>query len=126
MKSSCFLSVLVVLLVVAPAFGQDISNADLSQKVAELERRIALLEQLISATGTDQTTVPSKTQSENVANWRKMKIGMTEEAVRAILGEPLRIVRFSAQLYTWRYSIDSAYSQIGFGRNGVESWMEPE
>jgi len=120
------LAAAIVLLVVAPVFGQELSISDLWQKVDELEKRVVVLEQLLAANSTPPTNGSSNSQSAIIANWRKLKIGMDEEAVRTILGEPRRVVRYAAGSYTWFYSTAYGQSRIDFDSGGVASWMEPE
>lgn len=56
------LAAVLVLLVVAPVYGKELSSSELSQKVSELEARIAGLEQLV-ATNSIRLTLRAGGQS---------------------------------------------------------------
>src|SRR5262245_36000654 len=79
----------------APTFVQAQATAEevlvrrvdsLERRIVELERRIALLEN--AAQGQSPTTRAATGSSRELANWRRLREGMSYDAVRAILGEP--------------------------------------
>lgn len=71
--------------------------------------------------------VPSKPSPlwRSRANWRRLAVGASEDAVRTALGEPTRIQRFGETLSRWDYGGDWRAGTVSFTRGIVTSWSEP-
>jgi outer membrane protein assembly factor BamE (lipoprotein component of BamABCDE complex) len=102
-----FLAV-VFLAAVSPrqAWAQAPTVDQLVTRVAELERRVAELEQRLRALEVPEVTARPENRavrgnSEDIANWRQLRVGMTMEQVSNLLGEPDRVVVIG--LTTWHY-----------------------
>lgn len=91
----------------------------LERRVNELERRLAALE---SPTRTDTgRNQPSTGNPRDIANWRRLRAGMSYDDVREILGEPTRIN--GGGVAFWSYPRGG---QVSFVSGRVSSWQEPE
>ena len=92
-------------------------NAELEKKVSELE---ALLKQCVEA-GKNQFSEDYGWQ--NKRTWRSLEAGMSEDQVRALLGEPVKEIKGVKTL--WYYpSIYGGY--VSFDEKGLLSgWKEP-
>jgi len=89
------------------------SNADIAKRLRDLDRRIERLEKAEKA---DRAETQAERKAERkaakgaaaaskaptAADWRKVKIGMPEEQVRKILGEPVR-TRSTAEHRIWSW-----------------------
>ena len=93
------------------------SNKELEAEIKALEKRIILLENLIIKGNLKAEEVP---QSKVI--WRKLKLGMNEEEVRSLIGEPEKITVFSSNFIVWSYL---KYGKVQFDADGVSSWDEP-
>jgi hypothetical protein len=110
--------------IVLPLSAHETENKMLRQKIAELESRIQYLEALLKVySGPDEAKNNPEYGWQNIKNWRKLKIGMTEEQVQIILGEPIKSIQGVRTL--WYYpSIYRGY--VSFDANGqLIGWMEP-
>ncbi|OIO22755.1 MAG: hypothetical protein AUJ54_02970 [Ignavibacteria bacterium CG1_02_37_35] len=99
------------------------SNKALQKRIDSLELRISKLENMISP---GVATTPIKAEEEIKphfvkANWRKLYIGMSLDAVRDLFGDPSNISQ-SEYSINWRYG----YSSIWFDYNTkrITSWSE--
>ena len=107
-----------------PVIAQDDEIPKLRQKIAELEKRIKDLENLLRIY---QDTQKSQTGAEqgwqNKKNWRKLEIGMTKDQVQSILGEPIKTIQGVRTL--WYYP--SIYrGHVSFDEKGrLTGWSEP-
>jgi hypothetical protein len=100
----------------------------LRQRIAELELKIQQLENLLKQReeipkGQDAAFALSDEGWQNTKNWRELEIGMSEDRVRAILGEPIKVIHGVRTL--WYYpNIYCGY--VSFDRNGrLSGWNEP-
>jgi hypothetical protein len=133
MKTSSFAVVFcVVTALSAPTVvpGQDTSTASLLRRVeqlektnANLERRVRELEAFLSrnpasAAASAPTTLNSN-KSRELANWRRLKVGMSMEDVRQILGEPERID--GGGVATWHWDT----GRVTFINEKLTAWFEP-
>jgi HD superfamily phosphodiesterase len=113
----------IVLMVIIGARPNEQNS--LEARVADLERRVALLE---GQKGTVSASRPAQSSSnrgfENIENWRRLKTGMTPSQVRAILGEPRRIS--GGYVTTWNYDSDITHSDVTFVGDKLSSWKEPD
>lgn len=105
---------------------------DDSETIRALVQRINELESQLSdfnRNDLSNTTnlLASKGDATKIENWRKLKIGMTEQQVLNLLGEPENIFKVSTS-YIWYYP---NFSNVSFW-NGfdttvgkVDGWKEP-
>ena len=126
MKQRKLLALIVILSIGCLAFGQSNSISELYNKINELEKRIRALELMMDSDSYNNNINNSITISNNKMLWRKLKVGMNDDEVRKLLGEPLHIQRLTPYYYTWEYSDYSAHSNITFNERGVSGWTEPE
>lgn len=87
-------------------------------RILELESRIAQLERPATAQPAAQSTL--RGNSRDVANWRRLREGMSYDAVREILGEPDRIAGGTVAYWTYPRS-----GEVGFVSGRLVSWKEP-
>lgn len=73
-----------------------------------------------TAPQTPTTASPRSGDSSKLANWRALRKGMTESAVRARLGEPLRVSGGTFTLWYWDRG-----ASVTFYEDIVYSWTEP-
>jgi hypothetical protein len=94
----------------------------LEERVRELERRLEQLEKQIEQR--PRKTTPSRDGWRHKENWRSLGIGMTENDVRSILGEPHNI-NVTPTLIFWYYKNPGGGSVLFGGDRRVVSWTEP-
>jgi hypothetical protein len=116
-----FTFLLMIAFGIAPSYAQDSEINRLQQKINELEQKIKKLETLLN----ESILIP-KNDSQgwyNKKNWRKLEVGMTQNQVSEILGEPIKIIQ--GQKILWYYP--NIYGGIViFNDNGcLVSWNEP-
>jgi hypothetical protein len=119
------LGVLIFLsLFVHPLHAQDDETLLLQQKIDALELRIKQLEtQLRESMEFQKMLETGEFGWQNRNNWRKLEIGMPEDEVRSILGDPIKVIKGSKTL--WYYpSIYKGF--VSFDQNGdLTGWNEP-
>jgi hypothetical protein len=118
------ISLALVGLARSPLTAQQADPSDLAKRVAELERRIERLESLFKEGGEARTEgIPSAYGWQNKKNWRRLRVGMTEDEVKASLGEPTKIITGVRTL--WYYpNIYCGY--VSFDNDGqLTGWNEP-
>jgi len=106
------------------SIAQDNEILTLQKKISELEDRIKELESILMTYKEPEKILSETGQGwKNKKNWRNLKTGMTEEEVRAILGEPIK--RIDGIRTLWYYpNIFSSY--VSFDENGrLTVWNEP-
>ncbi|KPL26785.1 MAG: hypothetical protein AMS23_00025 [Bacteroides sp. SM1_62] len=104
--------------------AQDDEILMLQKKISELENRIKELEGILMIYKEPEKILSETGQGwQNKKNWRSLKPGMTEEQVRAVLGEPIK--RINGIKTLWYYpNIFSSY--VSFDENGrLTMWNEP-
>ena len=106
--------------------AQDSSSAALSRRIehleranAELERRVRLLESLITTQGPQIPRASTSSGSQDLSNWRRLRRGMSMDEVRAVLGEPERVE--AGAVTVWRWGNANVY----FLDDKLEGWSEP-
>jgi hypothetical protein len=107
-----------------PIYAQDKEAALLRQKIEELEIRIEQLEeQLRECMDFNEKVAAGEFGWQNRKNWRSLRVGMPEQEVKAILGEPSKIIRGVKTL--WYYpNIYEGF--VSFDQNGnLAGWNEP-
>lgn len=110
----------------AVAGGQSTSSDSLRRQVVLLERRTTDLEQrVLELEGLIKVERPRDRRSStspnwrDVQNWRRLRLGMTEDNVRALLGEPERVVAGPLTYWYW------ADANVYFISGKLEGWSEP-
>lgn len=104
------------------AQGDEVSR--LRQRVAELEQKVNELEALLKECNEAQKSRPNTDYGwQNKKNWRNLEVGMKEDQVRNILGEPVKVIKGIKTL--WYYpNFYGGY--VSFDENGkLTGWNEP-
>ena len=124
----CLVSILGCLIFLAlfahPLQAKDDETLLLKQKINELELRIEQLEaQLRESMDFREMVETGGFGWQNMMNWRKLEIGMSEDEVRSILGPPVKVIKGSKTL--WYYpNIYKGF--VSFDQNGnLAGWNEP-
>ena len=117
----------IVVSVPSIAHGQDKSTASLIQRVEQLERanaaleqRIHLLESVMQRDSASGRPLGLSNKWRETANWRGLRTGLSMADVRALLGEPERVD--GGDITTWRWADGTAT----FVLNTLQSWSEPK
>lgn len=124
---TALLATFVAASIPAVAAGQDTSTASLLRRVELLERantdlarRVSELESLIKSAPSQSQPIPSANKWQDLANWRRLRRGMSMDKVRGLLGEPERVDALVDIFWRW----PNAY--VRFGRDGkLDGWSEP-
>jgi hypothetical protein len=107
-----------------PLHAQEDEILLLQKKIEALELRIKQLEaQLKESVEFQEKVKAGKFGWQNTKNWRKLEIGMSEGEVKAILGEPIKVIQGAKTL--WYYpNIYRGF--VSFDQNGnLTGWNEP-
>ena len=109
------------------AVGQNVSADSLLRRIdslqrrtADLERRVSELEALIKSEPSQGRPIPASTRSQDLANWRRLRLGMKMDEVRALLGEPAR-VEAAESVTVWYW----ANGNVQFSFDKLSAWSEP-
>lgn len=120
---------LTVLLVPTIASAQNKNDDALMRRVEQLERRTADLERRVRELESPSTTEQPRAQptagtgnARDIANWRRLRRGMTMDQVRALLGEP-ETVNVGLDV-TWHY-VRYAWLTFDAKSERVTGWSEP-
>ncbi len=107
-----------------PLTAQQDDLSALSQRMADLERRIEQLEGLIKERGDSQKGQMTHEQGwQNKKNWRTLQIGMSESRVKTFLGEPTKVITGVRTL--WYYP-NIYCGHVSFDNEGrLTGWNEP-
>ena len=110
----------------AVAAGQDTSTASLLRRIevlervnADLEQRVRALESLIKSEPSQGQSIPTSTRWRDLANWRRLRRGMSMNDVRALLGEPERVDAGFITFWRW------PDGDVHFVDGKVDGWSEP-
>jgi hypothetical protein len=104
------------------SFASDSARvSQLENEVNELRLRVQKLENLQSNASNQQRQVVANEGAKSIANWRKLKTGMSYNEVRGLLGEPLRIE--GGDIANWRYANKGS---VTFFRDTLSNWNEPQ
>jgi hypothetical protein len=113
----------------AAAAGQQASADSLHRRIDLLERRtidlearVRQLEALFRAEPARSLPGAASTKGRDIQNWRQLRMGMTMDQVRALLGEPERVVA-NPGMSIWYW--DSPATVTFDRRSKVTGWMEP-
>ena len=124
---SMLLAALVSLSIPAVAVAQQASVDSLLRRIAllertttELERRVRELEALIRSEPSRALPVPASPKWRDLQNWRRLRLQMTMDQVRALLGEPERVDVIVFTFWKW----DNA--EVHFDtEDRLAGWSEP-
>lgn len=126
MLRAALISALAIASVPVIAEGQERSAADLVRRIEQLERSNADLERRVRELEALGKTTPSKAQPgpasgnwRDLANWRRLRKGMSVEDVRLLLGEPDRV---ESAVFTYWYW---AGADVHFYDEKLYGWSEP-
>jgi hypothetical protein len=64
------------------------------------------------------------TDSRVLANWRKLKVGQTEDTVRGIIGDPTNVVTYGLRR-EWQYGRNREGGSVTFRDGAVTGWRQP-
>jgi len=124
---TALLAAFVAACIPAVAVGQDTSTPSLLRRIellehanADLERRVRELESLIKSESSQGRPIPAATRWRDLANWRQLRLGMTVDEVRALLGEPERVDAGPVTYWLW------ADANVYFMSGKLEGWSEPK
>jgi hypothetical protein len=94
----------------------------LEAQILQLNGRVSALEGMLNQAKANQQPIVTGEGWKSKANWRKLKKGMSEDDVRALLGEPESV---KAMTFTrWEYG---RYGYVEFyDTRGVNGWGEPD
>jgi len=93
----------------------------LEAQIVQLNGRVSALEGMLNQAKANHQPIVTGEGWKSRANWRKLRKGMSEDDVRALLGEPVRI--YGGNLAIWKYP---NYGEVVFEENrGVYQWTEP-
>lgn len=130
-RRAALLAALVAASSPAVAEGQQQSSDSLVHRIvllesraAELEQRVRELEALIKAEQSRPRPAPVSANWRDLANWRRLRRGMTEDQVRAILGEPEGVNVMSIRT-TWTWNGPSEFAELYFDNDKLAGWSEP-
>jgi len=92
----------------------------LERRTADLEQRVRELEAVIKSEPSQGQPIPASTRWRDLANWRRLRLGMKMDEVRALLGEPERVD--AGYVTYWRWS----GANVSFISGKLEGWSEPQ
>ena len=113
-----------LLLSIALAATACSSFANDSERIREIENEIYQFKQLENAqsnANNQQKQVSANEGAKSLANWRKLNTGMSNNEVRALLGEPLRIE--GGSISAWYYANEG---RVVFITDKLARWNEPQ
>ena len=123
------IAVLVTYVIPWPAYAEDAEMQELRSRIESLEREVASIHQTLAKMqhaapqlSTSQPSATGELKWQDKQNWRKLRAGMSNERVIAILGEPDGVVR-SGGLEIWRYGDAKGY--VRFSQERLYGWEEP-
>jgi hypothetical protein len=105
-------------------FAQTDEIPQLRQRVIQLEAKIKEVEEQLRECQEERKRQQAADSGwQNKKNWRNLEVGMKEEQVRSILGEPVKVIKGVKTL--WYYpNFYGGY--VSFGENGrLTGWNEP-
>jgi hypothetical protein len=116
---------MAVLLMLGSATHSFASDSDritqLEIEVQQLKQRLSSLERPPGSAVASPRPLASSEGWKQIANWRSLKKGMSQEVVRSLLGEP-QTVRASGHVTFWSYSNRGG---VDFVSEKLDGWAEP-
>lgn len=114
------------------AAGQATSADSLLRRIELLERantgldqRVRALEALIAVEPSRAQPVPESAKWQNLANWRRLRRGMTMDEVRALLGEPERVDANAWNTFWYWASPGGPDVYFDSQSSKLDGWSEP-
>lgn len=117
-------TLMIAVLLSEPVGAQENETLQLRQRVSELEMKVKQLEGLLKeCSEAHKLEDADKYGWQNKKNWRKLTVGMQENHVKGILGEPSKVIQGVKTL--WYYpNIYCGY--VTFDEKGrLAGWNEP-
>ena len=93
----------------------------LEAQILQLNGRVSALEGMLNQAKANQQPIVTGEGWKSLANWRKLKQGMSEDDLRTLLGEPQRIN--GGSFSRWKYP--NLGEVTFYMRDGVYKWNEP-
>ena len=123
---AALLAALAFAIIPAVAVAQDTSTASLLRRIelleranTDLERRVRELESIIKSGPSPSQPIPASTKWRDLANWRRLRLGMKMDEVRALLGEPEHVQAGFITYWYW------ANANVQFREGKLDGWSEP-
>jgi len=117
-------SLLLVMAMHTPMASREKDKVKLLRKrVDSLEKRVTALENILTSASGKKSYTGNLGDWKNRQNWRQLEVGMTEDQVRSLLGEP-RKVDVGAVLVFWYYG-NSSNVNFDTDSKRVSGWGEP-
>ncbi|MCL5072997.1 MAG: outer membrane protein assembly factor BamE [Actinobacteria bacterium] len=118
------LGILVACFYIPISATQEDEIFELKRRIASLEIRVEKLEKLLDPSP-EKIEPSSQELWKNKANWRQLRIGMSENQVIDLLGEPVKIDVTISFIY-WYYP-NALSGSVMFDKSNrkLESWTEP-
>ena len=111
------------ILLSTPAFAKTFpDNQEIKTLITSLNKHIINLEKRVSTLEAKHKNISASIPAGK-SEWRKLRKGMSREAVREILGEPETIDGGDFEI--WYYAKPRYHSRVKFYMNRVDSWDEP-
>jgi hypothetical protein len=92
----------------------------LERRSADLEQRVRELEAVMKGKPSRDLPVPTSPKWQDLQNWRRLRLKMTMDEVRAVLGEPERV-----QGGTFTFWYYPANAHVSFYGGKLDRWSEP-
>ena len=122
-KSLVIISFLVFFFTISLFADQSSEIEKLETRIVELEKRVAKLEALLETSSKKEIKYSDKWK--NRAQWRKLRIGMTMDQVRQILGEPPKVNVRSYSIIWYYPSALGGNVDFNTSTRKVDGWSEP-
>jgi len=104
----------------------------LEQRVASLELRVATLEAAAATQGqathsdAPKKLPPTSSDWKDRSVWRyQLKVGLTMDDVKRLLGEPSKVKQLTPTVSWWYYGSYPSDGKVAFTDGRVTSWDEP-
>lgn len=102
------------------AAEQDKNNR-LERRILDLEKRVSKLEAISKGAPQGDSRGPTSSNWKDLKNWRQLRVGMSYDEVRTLLGEPEKIEGGNVAFWYW----DNRRASVGFISEKLYSWSEP-
>ena len=124
MKYTWLLSIIFVCQV-AVAQSPEARIAELERIVDELLERVSTLESQVQGSQSAPNLTVSTGDATDIQNWRLLRMGMSEEEVKTLLGSPDK-VEANQFFFTWYYDYPlGGKVQFDSESQRIEGWNEP-
>lgn len=118
------MAALAILILYSPSSAQNNEKLLMEKKIEDLEAKIQILESRIKELEASSITPTNPDYGwQNKKNWRSLKVGMREDEVKKILGEPVKLIQGVRTL--WYYP-NFYCGYVSFDAKGhLIGWNEP-